>query len=168
MSKVNSKKTPPPATPQTVQTARRQPNWKLIATALTGLVIAAFLALSYWPKSASVLAAASAKPEHGEALYQQYCVACHGAKGVGEASWQTRERGAPALDSTGHAWHHGDAQLVSMILDKPAPDSKMPAWNGILSKDDALDLLAYIKTLWTPYIRDNCQGARHMQCMNMR
>ncbi len=109
--------------------------------------VAAALGLSYWPKSSSTLVTASTKSAHGEALYQQYCVACHGAKGVGEANWQTRERGAPALDNTGHAWDHGDAQLVSMILDKPAPDSKMPAWNGILSKDDTLDLLAYIKTL---------------------
>lgn len=55
-----------------------------------------------------------------------------------------------------------------MILDKPLPDSKMPAWRTVLSRDDALDLLAYIKSLWTPYIRDNCQGARHMGCMRMR
>lgn len=107
---------------------------------------------------------ASAKPAHGAALYRQYCVACHGAKGLGEFNWQARARAAPALDSSGHAWHHEDAQLISMILDKPLPDSKMPAWRTVLSRDDVLDLLAYIKSLWTPYIRENCQGARHMGC----
>ena len=79
-----------------------------------------------------------------------------------------RERGAPALDSNGHAWHHEDDQLVSMILDKPVADSRMPAWRGALSREDALDLVAYIKALWSPYIRANCQGAKHMQCMSQR
>lgn len=77
-----------------------------------------------------------------------------------------RERGAPALDSSGHAWHHEDAQLVSMILDRPVPDSRMPAWRGVLSGDDAIDLVAYIKSLWTPFIRANCQGAKHMACVS--
>ena len=79
-----------------------------------------------------------------------------------------REHGAPALDDSGHAWHHEDAQLVSFILDKPIPDSPMPAWRGVLSRDDALDLVAYIKSLWSPYIRANCQGAKHMACMAQR
>jgi len=108
---------------------------------------------------------ASAKPAHGKALYQQYCVGCHGFEGRGEFNWQNRERGAPALDSSGHAWHHEDAQLLGMILDKPAPDSKMPPWRGVLTREDALDIIAYMKTTWTPHIRDNCQGAKHMNCM---
>lgn len=55
-----------------------------------------------------------------------------------------------------------------MILNKPAPDSRMPAWSSVLSRNDAYDLLSFIKTMWTPYIRDNCQGAKHMACMRMR
>lgn len=108
------------------------------------------------------------RSDHGQVLFRQYCAACHGSSGQGEFNWQNRERGAPALDSSGHAWHHEDAQLLSMILDKPVPDSKMPAWRGALSPDDALDVIAYIKTLWTPYIRANCQGAKHMRCMGHR
>ena len=53
-----------------------------------------------------------------------------------------------------------------MILDKPAPDSLMPAWRGVLTREDTLDVVAYIKSLWTPFIRDNCQGAKHMSCMS--
>ena len=55
-----------------------------------------------------------------------------------------------------------------------APDSAvntipvMPAWRGVLTREDALDVIAYIKTLWTPYIRENCQGAKHMSCMAHR
>lgn len=108
----------------------------------------------------------SGDPVHGRALYGQYCVSCHGPDGRGEPGWRRLERAAPALDITGHAWHHEDAQLIQMILDKPLPDSKMPPWRGVLSRDDAIDMLAFIKSLWTPFIRDNCQGARHMACMN--
>jgi len=128
--------------------------------AVFGLVVA----LLGWPGASSGGVTASAKPEHGKVLYKQYCASCHGATGHGEFNWMDRARGAPALDSSGHAWHHEDAQLVSMILDKPVPDSRMPPWRGILSRDDAIDIVAYIKTLWTAFIRDNCQGAKHMQC----
>ena len=48
---------------------------------------------------------------------------------------------------------------------KPLPDSRMPLWRSVLSRSDAADLIAYIKTLWSPYIRGNCQGAKHMNCM---
>ena len=108
---------------------------------------------------------ATANAHHGKVLYKQDCESCHGKDGVGAFNWQYTSRAAPALDSSGHAWHHEDAQLLSMILDKPAPDSKMPEWRGKLTENDARDLLAYIKTLWDPYIVANCQGARHMSCM---
>ncbi len=112
------------------------------------------------------LMTASAHAAHGKELYGKYCVSCHGPDGQGEFNWQNRERSAPALDSSGHAWHHEDAQLLEMILDKPMPDSRMPAWRGLLTREDALDIIAYIKTTWTAFIRDNCQGANHMKCMS--
>lgn len=167
---MNKKKIPqhrPPTSPPSLQTARRRPSRTAIVAVSIFLGFATIVTLTLLLGSPGTVMAA-ANPAHGEALYRQYCVACHGAKGIGEFSWQSRERAAPPLDSSGHAWHHEDAQLISMILDKPLPDSKMPAWRTVLSRDDALDLLAYIKSLWTPYIRENCQGARHMGCMRMR
>jgi len=107
----------------------------------------------------------SAQPERGKVLYEKNCVACHGAEGRGVSGWQNQERGAPPLDSSAHAWHHDDASLLAMIMDKPAPDSLMPAWRGILTREDTLHILAYVKSLWTPFIRENCQGAKHMNCM---
>lgn len=133
---------------------------------LLAVVVSIGLGLGF----SETVVAAPANPAHGEVLFQKYCVSCHGAKGIGEFNWQARERATPPLNSSGHAWHHEDDQLLSMILDKPRPDSKMPAWRTVLSNDDALDVLAYIKTLWTPHIRENCQGARHMsrRCGGMR
>jgi len=141
------------------------PSVRTVAYAAGGaLVVALIVALLSSPRPSSASLTAAAHPEHGKALYGQYCASCHGARGQGEFNWMNRDRGAPALDSSGHAWHHEDEQLVGMILDKPVPDSRMPAWRGVLSRDDAIDLVAYIKTLWTPFILANCQGAKHMQC----
>jgi len=143
------------------------PSAKTIVFAAGGaLAVALVVALLSSPAPSSASLTASAHPDHGRALYSQYCASCHGSNGQGEFDWMNRERGAPALNSSGHAWHHEDAQLVSMILDKPVADSRMPAWRGILSRDDAIDLVAYIKTLWTPFILANCQGAKHMQCIS--
>lgn len=115
------------------------------------------------PSSGSLTA--SAQPAQGKVLYEKNCVDCHGAEGRGVPGWQNQERGAPPLDSSAHAWHHDDASLLAMIMDKPAPDSLMPAWRGVLTREDTLDVLAYVKSLWTPYIRENCQGVKHTNCM---
>lgn len=138
-----------------------------IGAAVAGLLALAIILPSLRGTSSGSLTATASAP-HGEQLFGQHCVSCHGVKGRGERNWRYREHGAPALDDSGHAWHHEDAQLVSMILDKPIPDSRMPAWRSVLSRRDAIDLVAYIKSLWSPYIRANCQGAKHMRCMASR
>lgn len=146
--------------------AARPPRKRRFAfVAGAAVVLLLVVLLPSLPGTSSGSLTASAHPDHGKALYRQYCVSCHGVDGRGERNWMYREHGAPALDDSGHAWHHEDAQLVSMILDKPIPDSRMPAWRGILSRGDAIDVVAYIKSLWSPYILANCQGAKHMQCM---
>jgi len=147
--------------------AARRLDWRRYkAAAIAALVVVALVVVvvgQIRPSPADLTAEAA--PQHGAQLYAKYCVSCHGADGRGEPGWRYRERAAPALDSSGHAWHHEDEQLLSMILDKPAPDSAMPAWRGVLTREDALDVIGYIKALWTPHIRANCQGAKHMSCM---
>ena len=145
---------------------RGRTRWRNVRRFAIGLAVIAAVAALFvgMIDTSSGSLTASAQPAHGKALYQQYCVSCHGFDGRGEFNWQYRERSASALDSSGHAWHHEDSQLLEMILDKPLPDSRMPPWRGVLTRADALDVIAYLKTLWTPYIRDNCQGAKHMRC----
>jgi mono/diheme cytochrome c family protein len=40
----------------------------------------------------------------------------------------------------------------------------MPAWKETLSREQAEDVVAYFKSLWS-FSSYACQGARHMACM---
>lgn len=69
------------------------------------------------------------------------------------------------LDESSHAWHHGDEQLVTIILDgTKRARRRMPGFRDILTEHDAADLIEYIKTFWSNRIR-TCQGPAHMRCM---
>ncbi len=106
----------------------------------------------------------------GRQLYDAHCVACHKRNGVGELAvpWSIRRTDfieAMPLNETSHAWHHGDEQLIGMILDGTARSrTRMPVWRSILSEQDAADLVAYLKSLWSHRIV-SCQGPKHMDCM---
>ena len=106
----------------------------------------------------------------GKRLYDAHCVACHKRDGAGEptAPWSIRRAdfiAAMPLNETSHAWHHGDEQLIGMILDGTARSrTRMPVWRNILPEQEAADLVAYMKSLWSDRIV-SCQGPRHMDCM---
>jgi mono/diheme cytochrome c family protein len=105
----------------------------------------------------------------GEQLYLIHCVECHGAEGVGENPenvYAKDEFGyvAPPMDDTGHAWHHTDEQLTQMIMGGSPRNPRMEGFKHVLNEEDAGDLVEYIKSLWSPYIRENCQGPKHMSC----
>lgn len=105
----------------------------------------------------------------GEKLFSANCQACHGEQGIGESPQFGAEQPslAPALDDTAHAWHHTDEQIKKTIL-KGLPDpSRMKGWGDRLTEHDAEDLVAYMKSLWTPRALA-CQGPKHMDpsCQN--
>ncbi len=105
----------------------------------------------------------------GKQLYQNYCQACHKKDGVGEPPipWSIRKPGfltAMPLNETSHAWHHTDEQLAEMILQGLQRTKRMPAWKTVLSEKQAYDIVAYLKSLWSPRILA-CQGPKHMSCM---
>jgi mono/diheme cytochrome c family protein len=107
--------------------------------------------------------------KRGQPLYDQYCKSCHGANGVGEPAIPPSLRlpgyfSAPALDDSQHAWHHSDQDLVRVILEGSRRTQRMPAWKSVLSRQDALDIVAYMKSLWSARALE-CQGPKHMSCM---
>lgn len=102
----------------------------------------------------------SADPvERGERIYGTYCATCHGESGEGQPHWNIPKSDGtlppPPLNGSGHTWHHGDGTLYKQIklgggyLDLPDFKSGMPAFSDQLSHQEIIDVLAYVKSLWS-------------------
>lgn len=99
----------------------------------------------------------------GEAIYVQHCALCHGAELQGQPDWQRRGPDgllpAPPHDPTGHTWHHADQVLFDLTkhglqrFAGPDYQTAMPAYDGVLSDDDIVAVLSYIKSTWPEDIR---------------
>ncbi|MBD8513941.1 cytochrome c [Photobacterium sp. CAU 1568] len=95
--------------------------------------------------------------ELGQDIYAQYCASCHGKKLEGQPNWKRRlntgRMPAPPHDKSGHTWAHSDQELFEMTkfsIDAVIPgyESDMPAFTGILSDQQIIAVLAYIKSQW--------------------
>lgn len=108
----------------------------------------------------------SATPQRiaqGKAVYTEYCASCHGAELEGQPNWRSRNADgrlpAPPHDPSGHTWHHPDQMLFVMTKFGPqataGPDyqSDMPGFEGILTDQEIIDVLTYIKSTWPENIR---------------
>lgn len=89
----------------------------------------------------------------GQSVYEAECAECHGVAGEGQPNWRQASADgvlpAPPHDSTGHTWHHPDAQLLDIIARGGSmPNSQMPAYADGLSQAEMKAVLAYIKTFW--------------------
>lgn len=105
--------------------------------------------------------------QQGKMLYQQNCTSCHGMNLEGEKNWRNKNPDgslrAPPHDETGHTWHHSDAilfQYVKLggtgIAEKFGinnPNSNMPAYKDILSDDEIISIINYIKSTWSKEIQ---------------
>ena len=124
----------------------------------------AAVAVVVWSQSAQVNAAGlfpyqdDAAVAQGSELYQDYCASCHGAQLEGQANWRDRDAEgylpAPPHDASGHTWHHPDSQLLEITRKGTAAlvgngyVSQMQGYEDILSEDEMLAVLAYIKSTW--------------------
>ena len=92
----------------------------------------------------------------GEQIFVANCAACHGEKAVGENLQRPlggmKDQGgylAPALNGTGHAWHHPDETLFRIIQEGSiAEDSPMRGFAGRLSDSEIVASIHYFKSLW--------------------
>jgi len=143
---------------------------KLVALNQYGKLIVSDDAGKNWHNINGPYIAKTESEKHGQSLYKEKCQSCHGVDGVGEtyniqALTDKNYIRAPALDYSEHAWHHTDDALEKTILDGSPRTQRMAAWkNEGMTKQNARDLIAYIKSLWTQRELD-CQGPKHMQCM---
>jgi mono/diheme cytochrome c family protein len=147
----------------------RSPN-NLVALNQYGKLIVSDNAGINWRSIKGRYIAKTENEKRGQSLYKKSCQTCHGIDGVGEtyniqALTDKNYIRAPAMDYSEHAWHHTDDALEKTILEGSPRTQRMIAWkNAGLTKQDAQDLIAYIKSLWTQRELD-CQGPKHMQCM---
>ena len=98
----------------------------------------------------------------GSELFAQNCSSCHGVEGVGQNP-ETPNGGmldgggylAPALNGTGHAWHHPNSVLFKTIKHGSiASDSSMRAFSNRLSDKEIVMIIHYFKSLWPDPIRE--------------
>ncbi len=82
-------------------------------------------------------AAAAGDPFNGHTLYGQYCLSCHGDNGSGEMA------AIPDL-SRGQGLFQSDQQLVATLKQGLGA---MPAYQGLLSDEELVDVITYIRTL---------------------
>jgi len=97
----------------------------------------------------------------GKVIYEQNCASCHGRNLEGQLEWKSRNPSgrmpAPPHDDTGHTWHHPDDVLFGITKGGVAPpygppgyQSDMPAFGATLTDRQIWDVLAYIKSRWSP------------------
>lgn len=93
--------------------------------------------------AAAAKAPAAAAPD-GEAIYNQYCVACHGADGKGNNGLG----GSYADVLPGKT----DAELIASIKNgkTSATGAAMPPWGGTLKDDQIEAVLGYVKSKYGP------------------
>jgi mono/diheme cytochrome c family protein len=131
----------------------------LIAVILVLACISPLYALAEPPSSIE-----SSDPDtiaHGQRLFARNCSPCHSRWAVGENSatpmggW-TSQFGpvAPALNGSGHAWHHPPEYLFQIIHDgSTVKESRMQGWARWLSDYDILAVIAYFQSLWPPQLQ---------------
>ncbi len=95
----------------------------------------------------------------GEKIYQTHCASCHGVYLEGQPDWRTRDASgllpAPPHDATGHTWHHADDLLfeitkygAAVIIGDKNYKTNMPVYKDILSDQDIIAVLSFIKNSW--------------------
>ena len=91
--------------------------------------------------------------ESGRQVYAASCAECHGARGEATVDWRRREPDGtfppPPLNGTAHTWHHPFDVLARQIkFGAPGGEGKMPPFQGRLTDEEIIDVIAWIQSLW--------------------
>ena len=149
-----------------------------LASVAAVLAVVTMVGIPFWTQApAHALRPGDAKlVALGEKIYQTHCAACHGAKLEGQPNW--RERGpdgalpAPPHDASGHTWHHTDEVLFRItkqglvkLTGMKNYVSAMPVYEGVLSDEEIVAVLSWIKSQWSPQMRERHDelNAQHLK-----
>ena len=91
--------------------------------------------------------------ESGERVYASNCAVCHGVRGEATPDWRRREADGsfppPPLNGTAHTWHHPFGILARQIkFGPPGGGGKMPTFQGVLTDEEIIDVIAWFQSLW--------------------
>ncbi|MDE1948402.1 MAG: cytochrome c [Burkholderiales bacterium] len=150
-----------------------------LAAGISPLLVAAVAAGAWWwigtESSPDGSTAAVLRPDdrrltdQGAAIYRRHCAVCHGDSLQGQPNWRVRGPDgmlpAPPHDASGHTWHHTDEVLIRITRDgvaavagDPGYRTTMPVYRGVLTDQEIVAALSWIKSQWPPQVR-----ARHDQ-----
>lgn len=105
------------------------------------------VALANAPSAAELATAAlpASSPDiaTGESLYRANCASCHGVRADGDGPVSTQPDAGPLTDAVAQA---SDAEL-SYRISYGIAGTPMPPFAGLLSAEDRVDLIAYLRTL---------------------
>ncbi|QYX55302.1 cytochrome c [Roseovarius sp. SCSIO 43702] len=101
----------------------------------------------------------------GREVYAEHCASCHGVDLEGAPNWRVRNADgrlpAPPHDASGHTWHHDSAALfaitkhgVGAMIGDPDYASDMPVYAGVLSDEEIVAVLSFIRSTWPAEIRE--------------
>jgi mono/diheme cytochrome c family protein len=94
----------------------------------------------------------------GQIDYNTHCGHCHGYNGegqIGEILQTARQQGmrpVPPHNADGNTWRYADQLLVRLIkegVSNPLDQFPMPGYAGVLTDEQIMGILAYIKLWWT-------------------
>jgi mono/diheme cytochrome c family protein len=137
---------------------------------MPGQTISGLLAGLTWLAAASGASAGGFLPwqdpvavARGAEVYAAQCASCHGVELEGQPDWRSPGPDgllpAPPHDASGHTWHHPDGLLFRITkygteaVVGGGYRSAMMGFGDVLSDDDIIAVLAYIKSTWPPRVR---------------
>ncbi len=136
---------------------RRLMIWVFSAIGFVSLIILVVLLLADGSGNSTDLSIDEVVAQ-GRQIYTTNCASCHGVNLEGQPDWQQANPDgslrAPPHDETGHTWHHNDTALIESIklggarLPANVGTSTMPAYNVILTDQEIVAVLTYIKSTW--------------------
>lgn len=110
----------------------------------------------------------------GQTIYGENCASCHGVNLEGQPNWRAPgpdgRLPAPPHDATGHTWHHDGDTLFQLtkygtgaLIGGPDYENNMPIYEGVLTDDEIIAVLSYIKSTWPQDIRERHDAMENRQ-----
>src|SRR5438093_1221094 len=94
----------------------------------------------------SQLVDASGDPAKGKAIYEKYCIICHGPQGKGDGPTGRMLKPPPADFTSATSKKKSEAEILQTI-EIGKPGTAMGPWKSQLSQAELSDLMWYVMTL---------------------